>query len=130
MNSHRVFAFSAALVSAWTNLLLYLVGYGLGIFNSLQFSPRHGGEPAIGPMLIVSFSIPLVAFLVFDRLNRNDDSGFILFQRSALLALSGLALMPVTIAHWSAAQILVIELMHIVVGACTLYHLGVWNAER
>ena len=110
-----------ALTAALVNGLIYAVGVVFGVFSSLQFRPVMGGQLTIGPVLIGSLVIPILAFAAYVVLSASHATSWTTFRRSAVLAIAMSLLLPMTFAAWTIPQILFTQIMHIVAGISALY---------
>ena len=115
------YAGGAAVIATWLNATVYVVGVGVGIFSSLRFSPTRGGELTIGPILIASFLVPIFGYLTYAALSRRKHYTYEMFRDGVWIAVVASLVLPLIMAPWNLAQIMMIQFMHVVAGACTLY---------
>lgn len=118
-------ALRAAFGAVFFNALIFPMAATAGIFDSLRFLPIQGGELTIGPVLIASALVPFFAFMVFVTLDRTRGISYSTFRNAAWLAIALSLLLPLGFAR-TLPQIFVLQLTHIVVGACTLYEIRHW----
>ena len=118
-------ALRAALGAVFFNALIFPIAATVGVFESLQFLPVQGGELTIGPVLIASALVPFFAFMTYVNLERTRGISYVMFRRAAWIAIAFSLLLPFTMTS-SIPQVVVLQLTHIVVGACTLFEIGHW----
>ncbi|MGI9181607.1 MAG: DUF6069 family protein [Longimicrobiaceae bacterium] len=119
----------AALLSAAMNAAIFTLAVALGIFPSLWIDPQAGAQMAIEPVILVSAVGAMAGVSVFALLRRRTEQPLRVF-----LWLAGAVLLVSFAAPFalpmSGAQILVLELLHLVVAAVVVGALLRWAAIR
>jgi hypothetical protein len=118
-------AFRAAFGAVFFNAVIFPVAATAGIFDSLRFLPIQGGELTIGPVLIASALVPFFAFMAFAGLERKRGISYMTFRNAAWLAIALSLLLPLGFTR-TIPQVVVLQITHIVVGACTLFEIRHW----
>ena len=119
-------ALQVATLATVVNIFIYALAVAAGIFTSFRFLPVLSGELTLGPILIASFALPLLALIAYRVLHSSRGVSYRTFRDSGWLAIFASLLLPLTFAAWSVSQVLAAQAMHVVVGIAALYAVSGW----
>jgi hypothetical protein len=111
----------AAAISVAANIVVFLTGYATGIFASLTLDPSAGAQMSIEPVILVSAVAGFFGVLAFGLLRKHGTAGFKLFCQLAIVLLIISFFAPLAIPDTSAAETVVLNLMHVVSAAAVLW---------
>jgi hypothetical protein len=117
----------AALSAVVINLVLYAIGVALGAFPPEALTPA--GQPVSAVPVIVATVVGSIAGIIgYSILTRfiNRPRVDYIFIGLAVLVLIGMVFTPFGIQNVPVAQIVILEIMHLVVGGALIY----WLTQR
>lgn len=99
---------------------LYLIGDALGAFPSDAVAPGQGGPVTLGPVLALSAAGSAVGVGVFAILRLFTDKAWTVFLGMAVAVVLFMAVPPFQIQDVPVAQIVLLEIMHLVAALATV----------
>ncbi len=113
----------AVLLAAAVNAVLYLVGDALGAFPPDAIAPGPEGQArpiTLGPVLILSVLGPAVGAAVYGTLRQFTNRAWLVFVGIALAVLLLMAVLPFQVEGAPVAQVVILQVMHLVAGGATI----------
>ena len=115
----------AAGAAAAVNAVLYLIGLGVGVFAEFGWFPeQRGDEMTLGPILLVSVVGAAAGVGVYGLCRRFAARPLPIFTAIAAVVLL-MSLIPPFAMGWPTAQVLLLEVMHVVTAGIVL-----WTVRR
>lgn len=107
-------------VAMVVNGALYLIGNALGAFPSDAVAPGRGGPVTLGPVLALSAAGSAVGVGVYAILRQATDKAWTVFLGMAVAVVLFMAVPPFQIQDVPVAQIVLLEIMHLVAAVATV----------
>ncbi len=114
-------ALFAAGGAAVVNAALFLVGDLLGAFPETAIVPRRGGPLTLAPVVALSLMAPLMGMGIYVLLSRFTRRAFGIFLAVAAVVLVFMAFPPFEIQGAPVLQVALLQVMHLVTAAATLW---------
>lgn len=114
-------ALFAAGAAAVVNAVLYLAGDSLGAFPETAMVPRRGGPLTLAPVVALSLMAPLMGMGIYVLLSRFTRRAFGIFLTLAAVVLVFMAFPPFEIEGAPMLQVILLQVMHLVTAAATLF---------
>jgi hypothetical protein len=120
----------AALLAAAINATIYVISYAAGIIPWSMLSPGRG--VSITPRLVIAVSVggALAGGILYAIIRRSASNPVRKFRIAATAVLFASFIAPLSIPTFTTALMIVLDLMHIVVYAATVWALTVWSQNR
>lgn len=113
----------AVVISVAVNAVLFLVGDALGALPPDAMAPGPEGRTrpvTLGPVVILSAAGPAVGFAIYAILRRFTDRAWMVFVWIAVAVLLIMAVPPFQVENAPVAQVVILEIMHLVTAGATL----------
>ena len=122
--------FIAAVIAAIGNAIVYVIAYASGIIPWNMLSPGRG--VSITPRLVILVSIggALGGALIYAMIERLSSDPVHKFRLTAFLILLVSFAAPYSIETFTRPLMIVLDIMHIVVYAATVWALTVWSPRE
>ena len=117
----------AVVISVAVNVVLYLVGDAMGAFPPDAIAPGPEGRVrpiTLGPVVILSAAGPVVGATIYAILRRFTSRAWMVFVWIAVAILLIMAVPPFQIENAPVAQVVILEIMHLVAAGATIGMLG------
>jgi hypothetical protein len=123
-------ALAGALIAAIGNAIVYVIAYVTGIIPWNMLSP--GRSVSITPRLVILVSIggALGGALLYEITKRLSSDPVQKFRLAAFLILIASFSAPLAIDTFTRALTIVLDVMHVVVYAATVWALTVWSPRE
>lgn len=113
----------AVALSVGVNVVLFLVGDVIGAFPPDAIAPGPEGRArpiTLGPVMVLSAAGPVVGVAIYGILRRFTTRAWMVFVWIAVAILLIMAVPPFQIENAPTAQVVILEVMHLVTASATI----------
>ena len=110
----------AVVISMAVNGALYLLGDAMGAFPPTAVAPARGAPVTLGPVLALSAAGSAVGVAVYAVLRQFTNKAWMVFIGIAVAVVLFMAVPPFQIQGVPTAQIVILEIMHLVTAGVTI----------